>query len=128
MRVMRALSAVAQIRRTAVRRSIGHYSTSWQADPLFQRWVFRRLLTGKRSTVQRPRASSNRGRFMKRSLVCLLTGLAVLSSALSGMIARAQQGDVPNGNAGALRFEVTSVKEAKTTPAPGELMGIHAMA
>jgi uncharacterized protein (TIGR03435 family) len=70
----------------------------------------------------------NTGRFMKLSLACLLAGMAFLLAAWTGMIARAQQGDAPNGNAGALRFEVTSVKETKTMLAPGELAGIRAMA
>jgi uncharacterized protein (TIGR03435 family) len=65
---------------------------------------------------------------MKLSLACLFAGLAVLSAAWTGRIARAQQGDAPNGNASALRFEVTSVKETKTMPAPGEFAGIRAMA
>jgi hypothetical protein len=65
---------------------------------------------------------------MKLSLACLLAGIAVLSAAWTGTMVRAQQGDAPNGNASALRFEVTSVKETKTMPAPGELAGIRAMA
>lgn len=69
----------------------------------------------------------NKGRFMKLSLASILAGMAVLSAAWTGWIARAQQGDAPNGNAGALRFEVTSVKETKIRPAPGELAGIRAM-
>lgn len=71
---------------------------------------------------------SNKGRFMRLSLACLLAGMAVLLAAWTGRIARAQQGDAPNGNASALRFEVTSVKETKTMLAPGELAGIRAMA
>ncbi len=70
----------------------------------------------------------NMGGFMKLGLACLLAGMAILQAAWTGRIARAQQGDAPNGNASALRFEVTSVKEAKTMPAPGELAGIRAMA
>jgi len=54
--------------------------------------------------------------------------MAVLLAAWTGRIAHAQQGDAPNGNARALRFEVTSVKETKTMLAPGELAGIRAMA
>jgi len=65
---------------------------------------------------------------MRLSLACLLAGMTVLLAAWTGMIARAQKGDAPNGNAGALRFEVTSVKETKTMLAPGELAGIRAMA
>jgi uncharacterized protein (TIGR03435 family) len=81
------------------------------------------------STVQSPHASAMRkGRFMKLGFVCLLAGMAVLSAAWTGGIARAQQGDAPNGNASALRFEVTSVKEIETMPPPSELAGIRAMA
>lgn len=65
---------------------------------------------------------------MKLSLASLLVGMAVLSAAWTGRIARAQPGDAPNGNASALHFEVTSVKETKTLPAPGQLAGIRAMA
>jgi uncharacterized protein (TIGR03435 family) len=54
--------------------------------------------------------------------------MAVLWAAWTGRIARAQQGDAPNGNVSALRFEVTSVKETNTTPSPGELAGIRATA
>lgn len=65
---------------------------------------------------------------MKLSLASLLAGMAVMSAAWTDRIARSQQGDAPNGNASALRFEVASVKETKTMPAPGELAGIRAMA
>jgi uncharacterized protein (TIGR03435 family) len=54
--------------------------------------------------------------------------MAVLPAAWTGRIGRAQQADPPNGNASALRFEVTSVKETKTMPAPGEWAGIRAIA
>jgi hypothetical protein len=70
----------------------------------------------------------NKGRFMRPSLACLLAGMAVLLAAWTGRIVRAQQGDAPNGNASALRFEVTSVKETKTMLAPGDLAGIRAIA
>lgn len=62
---------------------------------------------------------------MKVNHARLLVGMAVLSAAWTGLIARAQQKDAPNGNASALRFEVTSVKETESMPAPGEPAGIH---
>ena len=65
---------------------------------------------------------------MKLSLASLLAGMAVLPAAWTDRIARSQQGDAPNGNASALRFEVTSVKETETMPATGEFAGIRAMA
>jgi len=69
----------------------------------------------------------NKGRFMKLSLACLLAGMAVVSAAWMGRIARAQQGQAPNGNASALRFEVVSVKETKIVPGRGEPGGIYPM-
>jgi len=68
------------------------------------------------------------GRHMKLRLACLLAGTAVLLAAWTGRIVRAQQGDAPNGNASALRFEVTSVKETRSVPGPGELAGIRPIA
>jgi uncharacterized protein (TIGR03435 family) len=62
---------------------------------------------------------------MKLLLACLLAGMAVLS-AWTGGVACAQHDDAPNGNASAVRFVVTSVKETNTPPAPGESGGIRA--
>jgi uncharacterized protein (TIGR03435 family) len=42
-------------------------------------------------------------------------------------LAAQAQGNPPNGNASALRFEVTSVRQAKGVPAPGEHAGIHVL-
>src|SRR5215467_13269664 len=64
---------------------------------------------------------------MKIRCMCLLAGMSVVVMGWTGSVAPAQQGDPPNGNASAVRFEVSSVRECTKTPAEGEFAGIRAM-